>query len=72
MTNETNNAMDRQEVGFGVVEFVSTGPSIQVGPYLIRQLLDGSIWMENEIGEGMQVKASFLHANLDRFWNKHF
>ena len=55
-----------------IVSFVSSGPTIRIGGMLLRQLDDGSLWLENEIGEGMQVKPKLLESCLERFMAKHF
>ncbi len=56
----------------GIREFVSTGKSLQVGGFLIRQLSDKSIWIENEIGEGMQSDTARVESLLRNFHADNF
>lgn len=55
-----------------IVTFVSTGPAVRIGGFLLRELADGSLWLENEIGEGMQVQASRLEVALLKFMTENF
>lgn len=55
-----------------IVAFTSTGPTVRIGGCLLRQLADESLWLENEIGEGMQVKPQLLESCLMKFMAKHF
>ncbi len=55
-----------------IVSFTSTGPTVRIGGCLLRQLADDSLWLENEIGEGMQVKPQLIESCLMKFMAKHF
>ena len=55
-----------------IVAFTATGPTVRIGGCLLRQLSDNSIWLENEIGEGMQVNPKLLESCLTKFMAKHF
>jgi hypothetical protein len=55
-----------------IVAFTSTGPTVRIGGFLLRELADGSLWLENEIGEGMQVRPALLKPWLARFMAKYF
>lgn len=57
---------------YNIVTFVSTGPTIRVGDFLLRELADGSLWIENEIGEGMQVEPARLELFLRKFMRDNF
>lgn len=46
--------------------------NIEVGPYEIRQLQDGSYWIEHESGEGMQTAANGLIELIDKFYKDNF
>lgn len=75
-TTETQSGSSLQRVvrpsRQSIVAFTSTGPTVRIGGCLLRQLADGSLWLENEIGEGMQVKPKLLESCLTRFMAKHF
>lgn len=74
--NETSNADFLQRhvrpSRQSIVTFTSTGPTVRIGGCLLRQLTDGSLWLENEAGEGMQVKPQLLESCLTKFMAKHF
>ena len=55
-----------------IVAFTTTGPAVRIGGFLLRQLGDNSLWLENEIGEGLQVKPQLLESCLMKFMAKHF
>lgn len=56
----------------GVFHFVSTGPTIKVGGFLLRELSDGTIWIESEFGEGMTVRPEHLAPVLEKFFSDNF
>lgn len=45
---------------------------MRIGGILVRKLSDGSCWLENEIGEGMQIKSDALEQALLKFFNDNF
>ena len=55
-----------------IVAFTMSGPTVRVGGFLLRELVDKSLWLENEIGEGMQVQPEKLESWLRQFHNKNF
>lgn len=55
-----------------IVAFTSNGPTVRIRGILLRELVDGSIWLENEVGEGMQVTSDKLEPLLRKFFNEHF
>ena len=55
-----------------LVDFTRDGPTVHVGGFLIRELRDGSLWIQNEIGEGMQCQPKHFLPALREFFNTHF
>lgn len=55
-----------------IVNFVRTGKELEIGRITLRKLKDGSIWMENAAGEGMQVAVEKLELPLWRFFDENF
>lgn len=53
-------------------KFISTGPKIQIGEFTVRQLGDGSIWIENESGEGMQAQVCDMEPLIKEFFRENF
>jgi hypothetical protein len=45
---------------------------IKLGKLLIMKFDDGSIWIENEVGEGMGVSEKELEDLLLQFWEDTF
>lgn len=60
--------MNTGEKPQSIVEFVNTGPAFRVGGFVLRRLADGSLWLENAEGEGMQFKPQML----ERFFKEMF
>lgn len=48
------------------------GFSIRVGQYEIRELNDGSFWIEHNSGEGMQIKKDTLEALITQWYTDNF
>lgn len=56
-----------------IEDFVSgTGFSIRVGQYEIRELRDGTFYIEHSSGEGMQVRQDKLEALITQFYADNF
>jgi len=48
-------------------------PSLRIGTYRLRTWSDGTVWIENELGEGMATPTGGALAELlDQFWQKNF
>lgn len=45
---------------------------LYIGDYAVMPYQHGGFWVENEIGEGMQVKEETLERALREFWHEHF
>lgn len=45
---------------------------IEVGKYTLRPFHVGSIWLEHESGEGMQVPINDFETVLDKYYRKNF
>jgi len=67
-----DEAVAKVQAQQSIVEFTSNGPTIKVGSMTIRELADGSIWLENKIGEGMQVASENLESILIWYHHNHF
>ena len=50
-----------------LVFLAGVGITIQIGHVLLRPLVDGSYWIENGEGEGMQVSADAIERLLTDF-----
>ena len=56
-----------------ISEFIKgNGNSITIGQYEIRELDDGSIFIEHSSGEGMQVKRDSFEAMITQFYADYF
>jgi len=61
--------MNKQRVS----EFVKgNGNKITVGQYEIRELSDGTYWLQHESGEGTQVSRDALEAWLTQLYSEVF
>ena len=47
---------------------------IKIGEYWITDYTEKNrgFWIENQLGEGMEVSKEMLVALIDKFWKKHF
>lgn len=45
---------------------------IQVGKFAIRPFHEGSVWLENEDGEGMQIWELEFEKLLADYWQRNF
>jgi len=45
---------------------------ITAGKYTLRPFHEGSLWLENEEGEGMQIFEKDFQQVLDDYWRKYF
>ena len=73
MMDDDENFKDEELDSIDAV--IGEGPSVHVGEILLRELKDGSIWMEQADGEGMQVKGlslTRLEAQLQGFYDENF
>lgn len=56
-----------------ISDFVKgNGNKITVGQYEIRELSDGSFYIEHESGEGTQVNRDSLEALITQFYADYF
>lgn len=55
-----------------VFEFVSKGRDLRIGKFIVRNLSDGSTWIENEIGEGAQLKTELVEAAIKKLFDDNF
>jgi hypothetical protein len=56
-----------------ISDFVKgTGREITIGQYTIRELADGSFFIEHDSGEGTQVSKDSLEANITQFYADYF
>ena len=55
-----------------IMEYVSTGITIRVGGFVLRELANGEMWLENEAGEGMIVPPHLIEALLRNFHEENF
>lgn len=48
--------------------------SLKIGKYIISQYTNGEIWIDDEDGEGMPVKKTFiqLYNAIDKYYNDNF
>ncbi len=53
-------------------QFLENGDSIEVGDFTLRELKDGSFFIEHESGEGMQVSADVFEELISDFYKEHF
>jgi hypothetical protein len=52
-----------------ISDFVKgNGNQITVGQYEIRELSDGSFWIEHDSGEGTQVSEDTMEAMITQFY----
>ena len=49
-----------------------TGEEIVIGDFIIRKLKDGSLWLEFETGEGMQVQEDKFEDAIRQFFAENF
>ena len=45
---------------------------LTIGDFTIKPYQHGGFWMENELGEGMQVREELLERALREFWHENF
>lgn len=60
--------LKHQSVG----SFVKTGPELKIGELTIRKLSDGTIWLEKDDGEGMQMSLDFFEKQLLKIFEENF
>lgn len=55
-----------------ISEFTRSGPEIKIGEFTLRQLEDGTIWIEKADGEGMQTSQTSHELCLISFYEENF
>jgi len=46
--------------------------SLWIGKYTVDPLVDGGMWVENELGEGMMIEEDKLIDFIDKLWGDEF
>jgi hypothetical protein len=55
-----------------VVPFDKNVLCLSIGLYTIRPYQHGGFWIENGLGEGMQVTENAIAHALEMFWRENF
>jgi hypothetical protein len=51
---------------------MTTVGEIKIGKFLILKFENGDVWIENDLGEGMQLKENDFASWLEEFWEESF
>lgn len=45
---------------------------VKIGKFLIIKFENGDVWIENDLGEGMQLREKEFAEWLEEFWEESF